>query len=155
MLSGVDIERLAGSFRRSTPTRLIGGGLVVIGAGLGAVWIALWAAYAVGGRPTPVEPEAFKIVAALDLTMMMPALATGGVLLWRRRAWGFAIAGISSIQGALYLLVLSVNSAVAIKNGLAPFPGELPLWALLLMITAAAAIGLLRHVHAEPASMAG
>jgi hypothetical protein len=151
MLSALDVDRLASAFRHSTPVRLIGGALVFIGMGLGGVWIALWAAHVVGGRPTPIEPEAFKVVAALDLTMMVPALTVGGVLLWRRRPWGFAIAAIAAIQGALYLLVLSVNSVVAIRSGFTQWPGELPLWGTLLGVIAAAATGLLVHVQPDAA----
>jgi hypothetical protein len=66
----------------------------------------VWAAYIFAGRPTPVEPEAFKVVAALDLSLMVPALITGAVWLWRRAAWGYVVASVASIQGALYLLVL-------------------------------------------------
>jgi hypothetical protein len=97
------------------------------------------------GRPTPVEPEAFKIVAALDLTLMVPALGVGGGLLWQRRPWGCLLATIAAIQGALYLLVLSVGSAIAIRRGLVVAPGELPLWGSLMLVTAVAAIVLLRN----------
>jgi len=47
------------------------------------------------GRPTPIEPEAFKIVAALDLSLMVPALTCGGVLLWNRHPWGYVLASIA------------------------------------------------------------
>jgi hypothetical protein len=40
----------------------------------------MWTAYVFAGRPTPVDPEAFKIVAALDLSLMVPALTVGGIL---------------------------------------------------------------------------
>ena len=84
---------------------------------LGGVWLGMWAAYAFAGRPTPVESEAFKLVAALDMSMMVMALVVGGVLLWRKRPWGNVIAAIAGIQGALSLMVLSVNSLVAIERG--------------------------------------
>ena len=61
----------------------------------------------------------------------MPALGSGGLLLWRRSAWGYLIATIAAIQGALYLLVLSVNSAVSIARGLEGAPGQLPIWGTL------------------------
>ena len=64
------------------------------------------------GRPTPIEPEAFKLVAALDTVLMVPALAGGGVLLWRRNVWGYIVAAIAGVQSSLYLLVLSINSIV-------------------------------------------
>lgn len=91
----------------------------------------MWATHVFGGRPTPVEPEAFKVVAALDLSLMVPTLVFGGVLLWRRRPWGYLISAVVTTQGALYLLVLSVNSFVAVRRGLAEAPGELPVWGTL------------------------
>jgi hypothetical protein len=76
---------------------------------------------------------------------MVPTLTVGGVLLWKRRAWGYLIATIAAIQGALYLLVLSVNSAITISRDLAAAPGELPIWGPLTIFTALAAILLLRN----------
>jgi hypothetical protein len=105
----------------------------------------MWAAYVFGGRPTPVEPEAFKLVAALDLSIMVPALACGGILLWRRRTWGYVLAPMAGVQASLYLLVLAVNSIVAIERGLADATGELPIWGALTAVTAAATAVLLWH----------
>jgi hypothetical protein len=111
--------------------------------------MAMWGAYAFAGRPTPVEPEAFKLVAALDLSLMMPALIVGGVLIWRRNPWGLVISGIASIQGALYLLGLSVSSVVAIRRGLASAPGELPIWAPLTIFTTIVALVLIANVRRQ------
>jgi hypothetical protein len=146
-LSRIDVAEVAASFRPKTPVRIVGGYLVFVAAGLTFVWIGMWAAYVFAGRPTPVEPEAFKLVAALDLTIMVPVLASGGVLLWRRRAWGYVVAAIAGIQGSLYLLVLSINSAVAIFRGLAEAPGELPLWGTLAVTTTAVTFLLLANVR--------
>ena len=148
-LSTVDARRVAASFRPATPVRTIGGRVLFIGVGLGSVWIAMWAAYVFGGRPTPVEPEAFRLVAALDLSLMVPALTVGGALLWRRVPWGFVIAAIASIQAALYLFVLSVNSIVAIRRGLTNAPGELPIWGTLTIFTTIVALVLLANVRDE------
>jgi hypothetical protein len=148
-LGQVDIGAVGHSVRRATPMRTLGGALTLIGVGLAVVWVAMWALYVFADRPTPVHPEAFKIVAALDLALMVPALIAGGVLLWRRHPWGCLIAAIASIQGALYLLVLSVNSIVAIRRGLAIAPGELPIWGTLTLIMAIIALVLLANVEVE------
>ena len=71
---------------------------------------------------------------------MVPAVATGGVLLARRNEWGFVIAPVAGTQASLYLLVLAVNSCVAIRRGLVEAPGELPLWGTLAFATSAATI---------------
>jgi hypothetical protein len=152
-LSRLDITQIAGSFRRATPVRLVGGYLVFVAAGLSVVWLGMWGAYAFAGRPTPIEPEAFKVVAALDLCLMVPALASGGVMLWRRRPWGYLIATVAAIQGSLYLLVLSVNSAIAVSRGLVAAPGELPVWAPLTLCTMIAAGALLASAAGQAAEL--
>jgi hypothetical protein len=131
----------------ATPIRIIGGYLGVVGVGLAAVWLMLWAGYVFEGRAVPIGPEAFRTVAALDLTVLVPALVVGGVLLWRRRPCGYVLAAVAGIQSSLYLLVLGVNSVVAVARGLSPAPGELPLWGPLAVATAAATAVLLTRAH--------
>jgi len=149
LLSHIDPRRVAARFRSTTPVRLIGAALVFIAIGLSLVWIAIWAGYVFAGRPTPIEPEAFKLVAALDLSLMVPALMAGGVLVWKRRRWGFVIATIASIQGALYLLVLSINTVVLIQRGMSGAPGELPIWGPLTLFTGLVALLLLTNIRSE------
>jgi hypothetical protein len=122
---------------------------VFTAAGLTAVWAGAWAAYAFAGRPTPIETEAFKLVAALDLSLMVPALAAGGVLLWRRSNWGYVMATVAGIQASLYLVVLTIGSVVMIRRGLAEAPGEVPVWGTLALLTIAATAVLLGSVAGE------
>ena len=147
LLGRADVAAIAQRFRRNTPVRAIGGYFVFVGVGLASVWIVMWGAYVFAGRPTPVEPEAFKVVAALDLSLMVPAFIGGGLLLWKRRPWGYVLASITGIQAALYLTVLSVNSIVAIRRGLTAAPGELPIWVPLAMTTSAATLLLLANLR--------
>jgi hypothetical protein len=148
-LSRIDVAGVAAHFRAKTPVRAVGGYLVLVALELSSVWMVTWAAYVFAGRPTPVETEAFKLVAALDITIMVPALALGGILLWRQNAWGCIVAAIAGVQGSLYLLVLSINSAVAILRGLAEAPGELPLWGTLVAATAAVTSLLLANARED------
>ena len=136
----------------AVPLRLIGGSFVLIGVGLAAVWIAMWAAYVFTGRPTPVDPDAFRLVAALDLSLMVPALVSGGVLLWRRRPWGVVLAAIAGVQGSLYLAVRSVNSLIALERGLAAWPGELVIWGPLAAVTGTVTVLLLWNVRPPTAA---
>jgi hypothetical protein len=139
-LTGIDPICVSPSMQSSVRVRLLGVYLICVACGLALVWIAVWAAFVFAGRPTPVEPEAFKIVAALDLLWLVPSLAAGGALLWKRRPWGIVIGTAAAVQGAIYLLVLSVNSTIAIRRGLAASPGEVPVWAPLTVCTWVAAL---------------
>jgi hypothetical protein len=144
-LAGTSASEIARRFHDNTPVRFIGGYFVVVGISLASVWLAAWAAYVFAGRPTPVDPEVFKLVAGLDAVLMVPALAGGGALLWRRHVWGYVISAIAGIQGSLYLLVLSINSIIFVVRGLAQPPGEIPLWGGLAAATSAATLLLLAH----------
>jgi hypothetical protein len=149
VLMRANASRVAAYCGSSVPVRVVGGSLVVVALGLASAWMAMWAAHVFGGRPTPVDPAVFRLVAALDLSLMAPALLVGGVLLWRRKPWGYVIASIASIQAALYLLVLSVNSIIAITRGLTAAPGELPIWGSLAALMTTMALVLLFNVKAE------
>jgi hypothetical protein len=146
VLVRLDVAAVGTAFPPGTPVRVVGGYLVVVGAGLAAVWLSFWAGYVVAGRAVPIGPEAFRTVAALDLTVLVPALVVGGIQLWRQRHWGYVLAVVAGVQGSLYLLVLAVNSVVAVARGVSAAPGELPLWGPLALVTAAATTVLLTHV---------
>jgi len=136
-LGRLDVASVAASLDPDGPVRILGGSLMVIGLGLASVWMVMWAGYVFAGRPTPVDPDVFRLVAALDLSLMVPALVSGGLLLWQRRPWGLVIAAIAGVQASLYLAVLSVNSLVAIARGLATSTGELLIWAPAFAVTLA------------------
>ncbi len=146
LLITLDVGQIAVRFRDRTPARVIGGYFMFVAAGLSSIWLGTWAAYAFAGRPTPVATEAFKLVAALDLTLMVPVLGLGGYLLFRRKAWGYTIASLAGVQASLYLLVLSVNSVVAMQRGL-PGATELPIWGALLGMTVTATLVLFANIR--------
>jgi hypothetical protein len=75
------------------------------------------------GHPT-------SIVFALDLTLLVPWLVVGAIWLIRRRPWGYVIAGMINVKGPLYTLILTVNTWLLARAGLAD-ESELPLWATL------------------------
>jgi hypothetical protein len=62
---------------------------------------------------------------------------------------GYAIASITSIQGTLYLLVLSVNSVVAIRRGFVAAPFELPIRGGLAILLTTSAFILMANVFRE------
>jgi hypothetical protein len=124
-----------------------GAALCAIGSCLGAIWLAFWAAHVFAGRPTPIEPDAFRLVTALDLTVVVPAMIISGTLLWRGHRLGFVLAPVASVLGTLYLLVLSVNTALSIRHGQSQAPGELVIWVPCLAALAAIAATLLTSVR--------
>lgn len=148
-LTAVAPAAIAARFRIGGGRKIIAAYFILVGAGLAVAWLGMWAAHVFAGRPTPIETEAFRLVAALDLTLIAPTFALGGILLWRHAPWGFVVAPLAGVLGALYLLVLTVNSALQLARSVLPWPGELPVWGSLFGATTAATIALLAAARAR------
>lgn len=136
LLAGVDAAAVATAFSPRTPVRVIGGYLVFIVVGLVSAWTAIWAQYVFNGVKPVAGIGPFQVVASLDMTLMCTLLVFGGVNLWRRRPWGYVVAPLAGVQGALYTLVLAVNSVFVNRlNGVPVFSGEFPAWTTITGVT--------------------
>jgi hypothetical protein len=144
-LKEIDAAQIKQQFRERTPVKLIGGYLLLIAAGLSFLWISGALRFAATGE---VPQDILKtehptgIVYALDLSLLIPAMALGGFWLWRREAWGYILAAMSLIKGATYTLVLTVGSLSAMSTGTPEASQELPIW-LSLTFFSVVAIGFL------------
>ena len=124
----IDPRAVAARFRPDAPAHLAGIYFVSVGLALAVVWLMFWAHHVFLGQPTPIEPEAFKLVAALDTVLIVPALVIGGTLLLRRHPWGYVMACAAGVQASLYLIVLFTNAFLFVRLGPADWPGELEIW---------------------------
>lgn len=78
------------------------------------------------GHPT-------SIVFALDLTLLIPFTLVGAIWLLQRKPWGYVLAGISTVKGPAYTLVLTVGSLWAANSGIADASTEIPIWLFLTL----------------------
>ena len=129
-------------------TQLAGACFLCVGVGLATMWLVMWADVVFLGDAAPIDTNAFKLVAALDLTVIVPTLVVSGGLLWFRRSRGCWLGAAAGIQAVMYLTVLSVNSALAIRSGHSDAAGELLIWSTLGVLMGAAAIVLVREIPA-------
>ena len=148
-LGTLDAGTVAGRFAESAARRWIAGYMLLTGIGLTIAWIAQWAAYVFAGTVPSIGVDAFQLVAAMDLTFMVPWFLIGGVLLLRRSAWGYVVSPIIILQGAAYTLVLTATSVVAASRGIAGTAEQVPIWAAWTVVGALAALGLLSGVRSR------
>ena len=129
----LDVNGISQQFRKDAPVKWIGGYFIFVASGLGLVYLIqsigfiftdnVPAIVIMSGHPT-------NVVFALDLTLLIPWLILGALWLMKRQPWGFVIAGILSVKGPLYTLVLAVNSVLVLNAGITQ-TSELPLWGTL------------------------
>jgi len=149
-LGQMDPGRVAQHFAHTTPVRTISGYMLLTGGGLGTAWLAQWAAFAFRGIEPGIGEEAFTLIAAMDLSFVVPWFALGGFLLWKRRPWGFVLAAILILKGATYTLVLTTSAVVGARRGIEGAAAQVPIWAVWTLAGVAALVVLLRNLRAPP-----
>jgi hypothetical protein len=99
-----DPEALRSALEDRLPDRLYAGALFLIAGGLAALWLAELVPATISGIPPALVAETGPqalVSHFLDLTLVVPALAVTAGLLWRKRPWGYALAGVGVVFGAL------------------------------------------------------
>lgn len=140
LLGRLDPAEVAADFVPQTPINWVGGYMFFTGAGLALAWIAQWLNFMLTGATPDIGEEAFKLVAAMDLSFMVPWFIVGAAMLVKNTPWGYVIAPIIIAKGATYTLVLTVTSTVAATRGVSGALEQLPVW---IAWTAAGAFALL------------
>jgi len=110
LVVNTDVGAIGGRFGERTPRRLVGVFLIAIAAVFGALWTTFSLTYAITGRLSlgAATLAGMHLVFALDLSLMVPPMAIGGVALWRRVTWGPVLATTLCVFGLAYQLNLAV-----------------------------------------------
>jgi hypothetical protein len=141
-LTSLQTEKIRRQFRGTTPVNWIAGYFLFVALGLTAVYVTQAVGFIFSGEPPAIvvmSGHPTSIVFALDLTLLVPWLVVGAVWLIKRRTWGYVIAGMINVKGPLYTLILTVNTWLIARAGLAD-ESELPLWAMLTVLGLIASI---------------
>lgn len=117
VLAGLDTEGLRRKFNERTPVGWIGGYMMFIAGFLGIFELTKSLSLIVRGE-VPKDPV---LVFALDLSLIVPAMAVGAVWLWRRRSLGYVLAAMMTLKGATYGLALLAMAAFVAGFSLSGF----------------------------------
>jgi hypothetical protein len=104
----LDIRSIAGRFSPRTPARWIAGYMFYVAAMVSFLWISRWVKFLVTGHAPDVNGSqyAYQVIAAVDLSFLVPPFIAGAYLLFRRRPWGYVLGTVALVQGALYTAVM-------------------------------------------------
>ncbi len=148
-LGSADTIQIASLFSGKTPVKWISGYMLFTGIGLTIAWIAQWLNFMITGAVPDVGEEGLRLIASLDLSIMVPWFVLGAVLLLKRRPWGYIIATIIIMKGATYTLVLTTTSTVGALRGIEGALEQIPVWAAWTLAGGLAVWGLLKNLQQE------
>ncbi len=153
-LTKLEVDEIGRRFRAGIPARWIAGFMVFVAVGLTVVYTIESLRFAFTGQIPQIVTltgKATSIVFALDLTLVVPWFILGAVWLWQRRPWGYVIAAITNVKGAVYMLALSAATVSAAVQMDAPEDlGQVGLWAFIGVGNMIAALLLLGRMHPTP-----
>jgi len=155
LLFNTDPQALKTRFNPRTPTRLISGFLVGYSLLFALMWVGLTFSTLVAG--TQLD-EVTHAVIAIDFTVLLPLLVFGGLLLWRRRPWGYVLGGFLLVKMATTGFTLAFNTALGAwwARGIDPFNAFLfVLFALMATGSVALLVPYLRSIGGGRAKLTG
>ncbi len=152
LLSVLDIDAMAEHFQAGNITKWIGGYMLLVGVILGGIHTSLALDYVFTGQ-TPellaMLDHPTSLISALDLSLIVPLHILGAIWLWQRRPWGFLLAIIVNVQGAVYNLVLVASVVSGVRAGVVDDPSEVLLWGTLAMVSLVISIFLLTRLNTQ------
>ncbi len=126
-LASLDTAAIGRCFSPRIPARWISGFLALAALMVAWVWFMKWFLFVTAGEVPaldssfPTEAD-YRVTAGIDLSLMVGPYLLGAVWLWRRRAWGYIIAVLCTIHGAVLMAVLAAGCFATDRAGM---PGSL------------------------------
>jgi hypothetical protein len=112
LVPSIDRQLVASRFSPRLPARGIGAYLATLATLNALIWLRTAVPASVSGEPTSFLDEIGLTTSpsfVQDLAFWLPLTALGGVLLWRRTAWGYLIAGPMLVYGVLEAIGVAVD----------------------------------------------
>jgi hypothetical protein len=106
-MASFDVEDLAKHVSPQLPVGFVGGFLIFISAAIGLMWLGRIAPGMSGGVPAGLEHYSTLVIQGLDLGFVVPTAILGGVLLIRRRPFGYLLASVMVVKGITMLTALT------------------------------------------------
>jgi hypothetical protein len=152
LLFNTDCEALKARFDPRTPIRLVSGFLVSYSPLFALMWIGLTLSTLAAG--TRLD-EVTHAVIAIDCTMLLPLLFFGGLLLWRRRPWGYVLGGFLLVKMAATGFTLAFTTALGARWARAVDPFNAFLFGLFALMAIGSLVLLVPYLRGVRVGRAG
>lgn len=115
----INVSEISKSFNYTKRMRVVSGFMLFFGILLGGIEIAMSLSFVFNGE----IPEAIKqvdhptgVIFATDLSILIPLLIVGGILLWKAQPWGYILSSIALIKASAYGVALIVITELVYRS---------------------------------------
>ena len=149
-LASLKVEAMAEHFNPHIPVKWISGYVLFVALFLGGFWIALSLNYVLTKEIPPMVVAVdshTNLTAALDLSMVVSFGLLAAIWLWKHEPWGYVLATIWNLNGAVYNLVLSASTVLVVEEGASVELWSATLWMSISIACSVASICLIASVN--------
>ena len=103
-----DIDKLSDHFSEKLPVKFVGGLLISIGTIFGLMWLGTVVPSIMSGTaPTVMEHYTTLVIQAMDLAFVVPTAFLAGILLIKRKPFGYLLSSVVTVKGITMLTALT------------------------------------------------
>lgn len=142
-----NLKTIGSCFSLKLPVKLIGGFLIFISVAIGLMWLGrILPALKQGTLPRVLEHYTTLTIQALDLGFVMPSAILSGVLLIKRRPFGYLLSSIICIKEVTMLTAITAMIILQIYSGVIVNLGEVLMFPIFNIILIYFMILILRNI---------
>ena len=141
-----DLKTLTAHFSEKLPRRWISGLLFFAAAFLAFAWLGRIAATFSPGTIPALENTTSMFIQAMDLGLIVPLCLLSGILLLRRRPWGYLLASVGMLKFLTMGTAVSVMGLNMARVGVPVSAVELIIFPTITIVNIIMVIALLRNV---------
>ncbi|MBA1334922.1 MAG: hypothetical protein HPY66_0543 [Firmicutes bacterium] len=142
-----DIEGLRSSFNEKLPVKFVGGFQIFIGAAVGMLWLGRIIPPLINNTiPFGLEHYTTLVIQAMDLGFIVPAAVLSGVLILKRKPFGYLLSSVIIMKG---ITMLTSITAMIIGQAYAGVPMsfvEMAMFPLFNLITIYCLVLILKNI---------
>ncbi|TVP96184.1 MAG: hypothetical protein EA374_02100 [Acholeplasmatales bacterium] len=139
-LPHLPIQQIKSSLHPKLPLTPINIYMLFIALSLSVAYIAQSVAFIFTGEHPPIVPisgHVTSVVFAIDFPFVVAFFIMAAILLWKKNPWGYVMAVMLNLKGAIYMVTLSVASFQAGSD-------EAPLWVFIGVFSTVLTVMLLK-----------
>jgi len=132
------------------PVKWLGGFLIFFGMAVGLLWLGkILQSLVTGVPPQGLDHYTTLVIQGMDLGFVVPAACLAGVLLIRKKPWGYLLSAVLLVKGFTMGLALSAMIAAQAAAGVKMSAGELVVFPTLSLLVVYFLWEFLRHIRPE------
>jgi hypothetical protein len=118
-IMSIDLEKISEQFSEKLPRKAIGFFLIFIAVIISLMWLKIIITPLMNGAvPTALEHYTTLVIQALDLAFIVPTAILAGVLLIRKKPFGYLLAPVIIIKFAALLMAITAMIIAQIISGI-------------------------------------